>query len=76
VLHNLAAHYSTAIPRYLLAPEVPQLLDAERDQRRRLLNETFWNTSGRLNEVLPLKTKDCALDAPNGRVLDTPFATA
>ena len=73
-LRNLAAHYGTAMPRYLLAPEVALLLDAERDQRKRLLIETFWNTGGRLNEVLPLTPDDFALDGPDGRALDAPFA--
>lgn len=72
-LRNLAAHYGTAMPRYLLAPEVALLLDAERDQRRRLLIETFWNTGGRLNEVLPLTPEDFALDGPDGRALGAPF---
>ncbi|WP_420842333.1 tyrosine-type recombinase/integrase [Duffyella gerundensis] len=72
-LRNLAAHYGTAMPRYLLAPEVALLLDAERDQRQRLLIETFWNTGGRLNEVLPLTPEDFALDGPDGRELDAPF---
>ncbi|MCE2003829.1 MULTISPECIES: tyrosine-type recombinase/integrase [Enterobacterales] len=73
-LRNLAAHYGTAMPRYLLAPEVALLLDAERDQRKRLLIETFWNTGGRLNEVLPLTPEDFVLDGPDGRALDAPFA--
>jgi integrase len=72
-LRSLAAHYGTAMPRYLLAPEVALLLDAERDQRKRLLIETFWNTGGRLNEVLPLTPEDFALDGPDGRALDAPF---
>lgn len=50
-LRNLAAAYGTAMPRYLLAPV---LLSHEPDQKKRLLIETFWNTGGRLNEVLPL----------------------
>ncbi|WP_415173467.1 tyrosine-type recombinase/integrase [Pantoea sp.] len=62
------------MPRYLLAPEVALLLAAEPDQRRRLLIETFWNTGGRLNEVLPLTADDFALDGPDGRALDAPFA--
>jgi len=73
-LRDLAAHYGTAMPRYLLAPEVALLLDAERDQRKRLLIETFWNTGGRLNEVLPLTPEDFVLDTPDGRSLDAPFA--
>ena len=72
-LRNLAARYGTAMPRYLLAPEVALLLDAERDQRKRLLIETFWNTGGRLNEVLPLTPEDFALDGPDGRASDAPF---
>ncbi|CBJ48209.1 tyrosine-type recombinase/integrase [Erwinia amylovora] len=72
-LRELAAHYGTAMPRYLLAPEVALLLDAERDQRRRLLIETFWNTGGRLNEVLPLTPGDFALDGPDGRPAAAPF---
>ncbi|WP_336749733.1 resolvase [Pantoea vagans] len=72
-MRSLAAHYGTAMPRYLLAPEVALLLDTERDQRKRLLIETFWNTGGRLNEVLPLTPEDFALDGPNGRALGTPF---
>lgn len=70
-LRNLAAHYGTAMPRYLLAPEVALLLDAERDQRKRLLIETFCNTGGRLKEVLPLTPEDFALDDRDGRA---PFA--
>jgi len=53
-LRNLAARFGTAMPRYLLAPEISLLLAAELNQRRRLLIETFWNTGGRLNEVTPL----------------------
>ncbi|MEN4892406.1 tyrosine-type recombinase/integrase [Erwinia billingiae] len=73
-LRNLAARFGTAMPRYLLAPEISLLLAAELNQRRRLLIETFWNTGGRLNEVTPLTPDDFALDCPDsGRALDAPF---
>ncbi|WP_337013923.1 hypothetical protein [Pantoea sp. AS142] len=61
------------MPRYLLSPDVALLLDADRDQRKRLLIEAFWNTGGRLNEVLLLTLKDFTLDGQDGRALDAPF---
>lgn len=72
-LRNLAAAYGTAMPRYLLAPEVAVLLSHEPDQKKRLLIETFWNTGGRLNEVLPLTPDDFVLDGPDGRPVLSPF---
>jgi len=53
-LRTLAAAHGTAMPRYLLAPEVAVLLAAVTDLKRRLFIDTLWNTGGRLNEVLPL----------------------
>lgn len=72
-LRNLAAAYGAAMPRYLLAPEVAVLLSHEPDQKKRLLIETFWNTGGRLNEVLPLTGEDFVLDGPDGRPALSPF---
>lgn len=72
-LRNLAAAFGTAMPRYLLAPEVAILLSHEPDLKKRLLIDTFWNTGGRLNEVLPLTAEDFALDGPDGRPLLSPF---
>lgn len=72
-LRNLAAEYGTAMPRYLLPPEVAVLLSYEPDQKKHLLIETFWNTGGRLNEVLPLTPEDFVLDGPDGRPVHSPF---
>jgi len=72
-LRNLAAAYGTKMPRYLLAPEVAVLLSFEPDLKKRLLIDTFWNTGGRLNEVLPLTAGDFMLDAPDGRAAQSPF---
>ncbi|CAK9884138.1 MAG: hypothetical protein XXXJIFNMEKO3_00519 [Candidatus Erwinia impunctatus] len=72
-LRNLAAEFGTAKPRYLLAPEVAILLSHEPDLKKRLLIDTFWNTGGRLNEVLPLTAEDFVLDGPDGLPLMSPF---
>lgn len=73
-LRNLAAQFGTAMPRYLLAPEVSLVLAAELNQRKRMLIETFWNTGGRLNEVTPLTPEDFVLDCPEtGKALSSPF---
>lgn len=73
-LRNLAAAYGTAMPRYLLAPEVAVLLSYVADPRRRLFIDTLWNTGGRLNEVLPLTAADFALSDPvTGAPLKSPF---
>ncbi|WP_313684657.1 hypothetical protein [Pantoea sp.] len=55
------------MPRYLQAQAVALLLAAEPDQRRRLLIETFWNTGGRFNVVLPLTADGFVLDGLDGR---------
>ncbi len=73
-LRNLAAAYGTAMPRYLLAPEVAVLLSHVPDLRKRLFIDTLWNTGGRLNEVLPLTAADFALNDPaTGVPLKSPF---
>lgn len=73
-LRDLAAAYGTAMPRYLLAPEVAVLLSFMHDLRQRLFADTLWNTGGRLNEVLPLTPGDFVLDDPaTGRSLSSPF---
>lgn len=73
-LRNLAAAYGTAMPRYLLAPEVAVLLSHVTDLRKRLFIDTLWNTGGRLNEVLPLTAADFALNDPvTGAALKSPF---
>jgi len=73
-LRNLAAAYGTAMPRYLLAPEVAVLLSYVPDLRKRLFIDTLWNTGGRLNEVLPLTAADFALNDPaTGAPLKSPF---
>lgn len=72
-LRNLAAAYGTKMPRYLLAPEVAVLLSYETDLKKRLLIDTFWNTGGRLNEVVPLTAGDFMLDGPDGRPAQSPF---
>lgn len=73
-LRNLAAAYGTAMPRYLLAPEVAVLLSRVPDLRKRLFIDTLWNTGGRLNEVLPLTAADFALNDPaTGVPLKSPF---
>jgi hypothetical protein len=73
-LRNIAARFGTAMPRYLLAPEVSLLLTAELNLRRRILIKTFWNIGGLLNEVTPLTPDDFALDCPDtGLALDSPF---
>lgn len=73
-LRDLAAAFGTAMPRYLLAPEVALLLSHMPDQRRRLFAETLWNCGGRLSEVLPLTPGDFALDCPaTGAPLPSPF---
>lgn len=73
-LRDLAAAYGTAMPRYLLAPEVAVLLSFMHDLRQRLFADTLWNTGGRLNEVLPLTPGDFVLDDPStGRSLSSPF---
>jgi integrase len=73
-LRTLAAAHGTAMPRYLLAPEVAVLLAAVTDLKRRLFIDTLWNTGGRLNEVLPLTPDDFVLDDPlTGAPLSSPF---
>lgn len=72
-LRNLVAAYGTAMPRYLLAPEVAVLLAAVTDLKKRLFIDTLWNTGGRLNEILPLTAEDFALDDAAGAPLASPF---
>ena len=66
-LCDLAAAYGTAMPRYLLAPEVAVLLPFMHDLRQRLFADTLWNTGGRLNEVLPLTPGDFGVRLENGK---------
>lgn len=72
-LRDIAAAYGTAMPRYLLAPEVAVLLTHARDLRHRFFIETLWNTGARLNEALPLTPGDFSLDDACGQPLSSPF---
>lgn len=61
-LRHVALAAGLDVARYLLAPEVGQLLDYLPDQRQRLLIETLWNTGARINEALALTPADFMLD--------------
>lgn len=60
-LRSMAAAY-TALPRYLLAPEITGLLHHIPDWTQHALVNTLWNTGGRLNEVLALRRRDFRLN--------------
>jgi len=60
-LRSMAAAY-TALPRYLLAPEVTGLLHHIPDWTQHALVNTLWCTGGRLNEILALRRRDFRLN--------------
>lgn len=66
-LRNLAIAAELDCPKYLLAPEVNQLLDFIPDLHQRTLIDTLWNTGARIHEALALTKGDFYLDE------DTPF---
>ncbi|WP_325177785.1 hypothetical protein [Pantoea sp. 1B4] len=53
-LREIAVAAGLDVPRYLLAPEVGQLLSFLPDLKQRTLIDTLWNTGARLNEALAL----------------------
>lgn len=66
-LRSLAIAAELDCPRYLLAPEISQLLEFIPDLHQRTLIETLWNTGGRIHEILALTKGDFYFDT------DTPF---
>ena len=66
-LRNLAIAAELDCPKYLLAPEINQLLQFIPDLHQRTLIETLWNTGARIHEALALTKGDFYLDE------DTPF---
>lgn len=66
-LRNLAIAAELDCPKYLLSPEVNQLLHYIPDLHQRTLIDTLWNTGARIKEVLALTKGDFYLDA------ETPF---
>lgn len=53
-LRNLAIAAELDCPKYLLAPEVNQLLQFIPDLHQRTLIDTLWNTGARIHEALAL----------------------
>lgn len=66
-LRNLAIAAELDCPKYLLSPEVNQLLHYIPDLHQRTLIDTLWNTGARIKEALALTKGDFYLDA------ETPF---
>lgn len=66
-LRNLAIAAELDCPKYLLAPEVNQLLHFIPDLHQRTLIDTLWNTGARIHEALALTKGDFYLDE------ETPF---
>lgn len=66
-LRNLAIAAELDCPKYLLAPEVNQLLEFIPDLHQRTLIDTLWNTGARIHEALALTKGDFYLDE------ETPF---
>lgn len=66
-LRSLAIAAELDCPKYLLSPEVNQLLHFLPDLHQRTLIDSLWNTGGRIKEVLALTKGDFYLDA------ETPF---
>lgn len=66
-LRNLAIAAELDCPKYLLAPEVNQLLTFIPDLHQRTLIDTLWNTGARIHEALALTKGDFYLDE------ETPF---
>lgn len=66
-LRNLAIAAELDCPKYLLAPEINQLLDFIPDLHQRTLIDTLWNTGARIHEALALTKGDFYLDE------ETPF---
>lgn len=66
-LRNLAIAAELDCPKYLLAPEINQLLQFIPDLHQRTLIETLWNTGARIHEALALTKGDFYLDE------ETPF---
>lgn len=66
-LRNLAIAAELDCPKYLLAPEVNQLLQSIPDLHQRTLIDTLWNTGARIHEALALTKGDFYLDE------ETPF---
>lgn len=66
-LRSLAVAAELDCPKYLLAPEVNQLLQFMPDLHQRTLVDTLWNTGARIHEALALTKGDFYLDE------ETPF---
>ncbi|NIA76591.1 phage integrase family protein [Providencia rettgeri] len=66
-LRNLAIAAELDCPKYLLAPEVNQILQFIPDLHQRTLIDTLWNTGARIHEALTLTKGDFYLDE------ETPF---
>ncbi|WP_208971011.1 MULTISPECIES: tyrosine-type recombinase/integrase [Pantoea] len=62
-LREMAVAAGLDVPRYLLAPEVGQLLSFLPDLKQRTLIDTLWNTGARLNEALALCPGDFFFDS-------------
>ena len=62
-LRVIAVAAALGVPRYLLAPEVSQLLSFLPDLKQRTLIDTLWNTGARLNEALALCPGDFFFDS-------------
>ncbi len=60
-LREMARNY-TALPRYLLAPEVAALLYYLPDWSQHAFINTLWNSGARLNEALALRRRDFHLN--------------
>ncbi|MGF7483534.1 tyrosine-type recombinase/integrase [Providencia sp. SP181] len=61
-LRSLAIAADLDCPKYLLAPEVNELLTFMPDLHQRTLIETLWNTGARIHEALALTKGDFHLD--------------
>lgn len=63
-MREIALSMGTELPRYLLSPEVNQLLNYMPDVRQQFLYRTLWNTGVRINEALALIRDSFCLDVP------------
>lgn len=68
-LRNLAIAAQLDCPKYLLAPEVNQLLRCIPDLHQRTLIDTLWNTGARIHEALTLTKGDFHLDGDTAFVV-------
>ena len=56
--------HSDVLPKYLLLPEIQQLLAVTLNDRHRLLFDFLWQSGARITEALQVRPTDLTLDTP------------